>query len=82
MEEITKNKPDLLHELVLDGLIEKLQSGDANSTDYGNAIKFLKDNPKTSPEEEARTKRLQASISNLDLPFPSNKAGESETNDF
>lgn len=60
-----------LHELVLDGLIARLKSGEAKASDYSNALKYLKDNPRPTPTEEARKKQLEQAMSVDDLPFKS-----------
>jgi hypothetical protein len=61
-----KNNSDLLyqlHGLVLNDLIDKIQSGEATSADLSTAIKFLKDNnvvlDLSAPQKEINKKVTQ-----------------------
>jgi hypothetical protein len=67
---MAEDKIKQLHSLVLDGLITKLKSEDPSTTDYSNAIKFLKDYPSVKPEEEAKRIKQEKFLEDLELPFP------------
>ena len=67
-----------LHGLVLDGLITRLKTADPSTTDYSNAIKFLKDFPAIRPEEEARKQKQQEFMEGLELPFDPEKEDKTE----
>ena len=59
-----------LQGLVLKGLVQKLSSKDANSTDYSNAIKFLRDN---NIIKEEVPKSSSAYLADIQLPFVDGK---------
>ena len=64
-------KLTILQELVLDGLITRLRSGEASGADFSNAIKMLKDNnvlvEKPLPDPADPSQFLQED--DTDLPF-------------
>lgn len=44
MSKATNDMMDALHRKVAEGLLERIQSGDATAAEFSAAIKFLKDN--------------------------------------
>lgn len=68
---------DKLHGLVAKKLIEKIESGEANSSDYSVAIKFLKDNNVLAdPSLNETLQKLQGALERTTpsvLPFPVSK---------
>lgn len=44
MSKASNDMMDMLHRKVAEGLLERIQSGDATAAEFSAAIKFLKDN--------------------------------------
>jgi hypothetical protein len=44
MSKVTENALDSLFSIVVEGIAEKIKTGEAKASDYANAIKLLKDN--------------------------------------
>lgn len=65
----SKETLELLHKMVGEKLLEKIQSGNATASDFAQAIKFLSDNGiDAAPGDDNTLGKLEAALTSK-LPF-------------
>ncbi|HKJ02065.1 MAG TPA: hypothetical protein VJ997_06405 [Longimicrobiales bacterium] len=70
--------PTELHDAVLEHLLNRIEGGNAQAAELAVAVRFLKDCGITAGRRNVKIKRLEESVKETQIPFPSSAETQSE----